>query len=310
MDVPKKTNSDIESRKQLSSGLLHPFIPTFFPNYKSSDRKSYIEWEYPLKTKIPKLYDYATCQSLLEFSYRVDVHDREDNDGNKNPLELDPPEFDVIIPLNTTFLLTNVNVLWFFYSSSMNIVVITATATYSNLLFLVDANYLQVDPTIITNYKPNMRVHGGIWELYSNIRSNLFSLLEKYVNNSTQVIVTGISLGGGLSTIMALDMYQYKLSTGVIINDLVHYSFASPRTFNTSGSNDYNQLDIPSYRICNGSDIIPISPLPIMPFSVDPINKQDFTHVQKLIYFDRNLSDYYDNHILAYLQEYNVTPVT
>jgi hypothetical protein len=256
----------------------------------------------------------------LEFSYRVSVHNRETNDGNKDPLRLDPPEFDVVIPLNTTFLLTTVNILWVFYSSSMNIAVITATSTYSNILFLADANYFQVDPTILTNYKPNMKVHGGFWNLYTGIRSDLIALLEKYVNNDTQIILTGLSLGGAMSTIMALDLYQYKLSTGIIITDIVHYSFASPRAFNTSGVNYYNELQISSYRICNGSDIITISPLPLMPKypfgkstngddSKQMINNEDFTHVNGMIYFDKNLLDYYDNHILAYLIEYNVAPV-
>lgn len=291
---------------------------------RSFPRVSQPPWQYPITGKLLSTYSRESAQSLLEFSYRVSVHNREVDDDNKDPLKLDPPGFDVVIPLNTTFLFKEVNVLWFFYSSSMNIVILTATSTYNNILFLVDFNYLQLDPTNMGNYTPGVKLHGGFWNFYLSIHDRLLQLLQKYVNNETQVILTGLSLGGAISTIGAIDLYQKKLSSDISIKDIVHYSFASPRVFDIFGTKHYNNFKIPSYRIHNGSDIIPMVPLPIMPASITSLklllaqntklqklqtnNYYYFMHVENLIYFDRNLQDYYSNHIPAYLNEYDLNP--
>lgn len=265
-------------------------------------------WQYPITGKIHFDYSKSAAQSLLEFSYRVAVHNREVNDGIKNPLALNPPGFDVVVPIDTTYMFMSVNVMWFFYSSSLNIVVLSATATYNNLLGMVDLNYPQVVPNI-TNTVPGMKIHGGFTSLYQDVQAKLLVLLNKYVNQDTQVLLTGLSLGGAVSSITALDLFQHRLDNGVVIENLVHYSFASPRLFNTIGAKAYNELGLDSYQIHNGSDIIPVVPLPIMPMSPISSETQDFMHVGKLIYFDRNLDTYYDNHITAYLNEYDVTPV-
>lgn len=200
------------------------------------------------------------------------------------------------------------------------------------------------------NYIPGVKVHGGFWNFYLSIYDRLTSLLQKYVNNETQVILTGLSLGGAISTIGAIDLYQKKLSPSSIskeakllpklsdysiINNIIHYSFASPRAFDIIGTQHYNSLKLTSYRIYNGSDIIPVVPLPIMPnnpLSVfrgqatslsfqnsnsdtlteksinGELNYYYFMHVENLIYFDINMGDYYGNHILAYLNEYDLDP--
>lgn len=275
---------------------LHPII-----NPRSLDN-SQPPWQYPLTQQLPIKYSKEAAQSLLELSYRVAIHNREVNDGVKHPLQLDAPGFDVVVPLDTTYMFVKVNVGWFFYSSKLNTAIFVATATYNNLLALVDINYLQVTPNV-TNYEPGVKVHGGFWELYNGIRDNLLALMEKYVNNNTQVALCGLSLGGAVSTLAAFDLYEYKLHNGVSINNLVHYSFASPRLFNTIGAQAYNKLNMTSEQIHNGSDIIPVVPLPIMP------SDQDFMHVRIPKYFDRNLGTYYDNHITAYLQEYDIVPI-
>lgn len=299
---------------------------------RSFPRTSQPPWQYPITEKLSPTYSRKSAQSLLEFSYRVSVHNREVDEGNKDPLRLDPPNFDVVIPLNTTYFFKEVNVLWFFYSSSMNIVTIVATSTYNNLLFLVDLNYLQLEPKSMGNYIPGVKVHGGFWNFYLSIHERLISLLQKYVNNETQVILTGLSLGGAISTIGAIDLYQKKLSDNLTMNNIIHYSFASPRAFDIIGTQHYNSLKLASYRIHNGSDIIPVVPLPIMPASLTlslqnsksntssnsdtlteksingQLNYYYFMHVENLIYFDRNIGDYYGNHILAYLNEYDLDP--
>ena len=264
------------------------------------------QWQYPIVGKFPDSYYRYNAQSLLELSYRVSVHNREVNDGISDPLSLNPPGFDIVIPIDCTYMFMKVNVAWFFYSSSMNIAVVVATATYNNILSIVDLSYLQEVPNI-TNYVEGMKVHGGFWGLYEKIQPNLQTLLGKYINVDTQIILTGLSLGGAISTIAVTDLYQLKLNNGVTIKDIIHYSFASPRLFNIVGAEAYKTLKICSEQIHNGSDIIPVVPLPIMPTSIITSETQDFMHVGDLTYFDRNLGSYYDNHVTAYLEEYNVT---
>lgn len=265
------------------------------------------KWEYPLKKQIPSCYDYRSAQSLLEFDYRITIHNRQVDDNVTNPLSLNPPRFDVVIPLYTRILDKKVNVLWFFYSSCMDIAVVSFTATYNETLWEIDFDYPQVAPLTVNNYVRGMMMHGGFWKLYSRIQDDLINLLNTYVKKRTQVISTGWSLGGATSTIGAIDMYRRKLKSGYIIKNLVHYSFASPRLFNTLGAERYDCLHIKSHRIVNGSDIVPVVPLPIMPVSFNPLVTEDFTHVNGLIYFDMNLGTYYDNHVIAYLNYYKVT---
>lgn len=257
-------------------------------------------WHFPINKKIPSEYSYRNGQSLMEFSYRVAVHNREASMSDPSPIKLDPPGFDVVIPLNSTVLYNDVNVLWFFYSTSMNIAVIVFTSTYNNILWSVDINFLQKDPTTICNYTSGMMLHGGFWSLYQDIQDRLISLIDTHTNKSTQIIITGYSLGGAMSTIGMLDLYNRTILKDHKIRNIIHYSFASPKCLNTIGSNHYLSLKLNSYRVTNGSDIVPTSPLAIMPLS------QDFTHVDTMVYFNDNMCTLYDNHVTSYIKYYNI----
>ena len=188
----------------------------------------------------------------------------------------------------------------------MNIAILVFTGTYCNILFLVDLEYTQNIPIGINNYSNGMKLHGGFLSFYKKIQSKLLSLLEIYINNSTQVIITGISLGGATSTLAALDLHKRKLDNGIIINNIIHYSFASPRIFNTIGAKYYDSLNIPSYRIQNDTDIITNVPFAVM---INSVGTEDFTHIGSLKFFNNNLGNYYDNHILAYLLHYNIISI-
>lgn len=263
------------------------------------------KWQYPILNILSHEYSYEYAQSLLQFSYLVLLHNRDVDNNVPNPVTLDPPNFDVVIPIN---ILNLCNVAWFFYSTSLNIIVIVFTGTYNDELVTADITYFQRDPSSLNNYTPGMKIHGGFYTLYESIQSILLQTVTKYTNSSTQIIVTGLSLGGAMSTICTLDLYNRILPSNIIISNLIHYSFASPRVFNNIGSEVYNKLHISTYRIQNGSDIITDVPLPLMVVSLDPILVQDFTHVNTVKYFDMNLSSYYDNHITAYLNYYNISP--
>jgi hypothetical protein len=253
-----------------------------------------LNWQYPITGPVSQSYSFHTAQSLLEFTYIISTYNRQINQKIPNPVKINPPNFDIIEPLYSTLHLCNIA--WLFYSTDLNIMVIAFTATYDDLLVALDIDYVQKDPTTVGNYVSGMKMHGGFWDLYSDIQSTLHDLITKYTNSTTQILITGLSLGGATSTICALDLYNKT-------RNLVHYSFASPRLFNIFGAQYYNSLSIPSYRIQNFSDIIPCVPLPIMEES------EDFLHVNSLNYFDTNLGTYYNNHILAYVLRFNLSPV-
>lgn len=258
-------------------------------------------WDFPIKGKFGTAFTYENAQTLMEFSYRVAVHNREVAITDPNPIKLDPPGFDIVIPLNSTVLYHQVNVLWFLYSTSMNIAVIVFTSTYNNVLWSVDVNFPQKDPTSIGNYTEGMRIHGGFWSLYQDIQDKLLLVLRTYTNKFTQILVTGYSLGGAMSTIAMLDLYNRAILNDCNIRDIIHYSFASPRSFNTVGSRHYTSLNVNSYRVVNGSDLVPTTPPAVMTMS------QDFTHVNTMVYFDINMCTHYDNHMTAYVEYYNIS---
>jgi len=261
-------------------------------------------WQYPIVNKFDRTYSLEHAQSLLEFTYLVSIHNKQVSVGVLDPISLFPPTFDVIIPLNTRVMLMPENVLWFFYSKSLNIVVLAFTGTYDDILAAVDLDYFQVDPTSLHNHTNDIMMHGGFWMLYRNIQSKLHETLDQYVDKSTQILITGLSLGGATSTIAILDLYGRTLSNGSKLEDIVHYSFASPRVLNIVGAQYYDSMCMPSHRIVNGSDIVPLVPLSIM-----GLRGTYFQHVKGIHYFDINMMNYYDNHILAYLDEYLIPSV-
>jgi len=261
-------------------------------------------WQYPIKRQVNNEYEYKIAQKLLEFSYKVPVHNKQAEEGLPDVVKLNPPRFNVVIPLNTTIRSMPANVLWFFYSKKMNIVVLSFTGTYNKATWLVDFDYIQKNPVEINNYTNGMKIHGGFWDFYLSIQNELLDLLSKYVDCKTQILITGISLGGAMSSICALDLYKRKLSNCVKLNNNVHYSFESPRVFNNVAQQKYDSLNMSTYRIINGSDIVPVVPFPIM-----PPDSETFTHVSTQIYFNTNMGNYFDNHVTACLNKYKVRTI-
>lgn len=255
-------------------------------NYKEQ------QWKHTLTNN--NYSDYELSQILFEFSHNVSI-------CNQNTLELNPPEFDIIIPIDTTSFFEKVNALWFCYSTKLNIMILCFTSTYTNSLFLVDINYLHQDSKIVNNLCNGFKIHGGFLAFYLSFRDKMLEIINKYYNKNTKLYISGFSLGGAISTLAALDLYKYKINDYVIDN-FTHNSFASPRIFNIIGANHFDSLNISSQRIYNDSDIVPSLPFPIMISSIKSLVIQDFMHIGKSISFNDNMGNYYDNHILSYLK--------
>ena len=70
--------------------------------------------------------------------------------------------------------------------------------------------------------------------------------------------------------------------------------------FNIAAAQVYNNLVPTTYRVHNLSDLVTMSPLPIMP------NAMSFLHAGQHIVFQSNLADYARNHSAAYMDYYNL----
>lgn len=185
----------------------------------------------------------------------------------------------------------NINLGHVLYNEQQNILFIIFTGTSDMCMGGIDIDYTQIEIDGILNYIPGMKGHRGIYLAYQSIRNQLIEIIRKYSDRKPKIIITGHSLGGGVSGLCTLDLAYYEP---------LHYSFASPLFFNPMGCEVFGHLVKKSYRIANLSDLVALCPLPIMP------NKDCFCHIGNPVLFQRNMCDYPNNHSLAYVMEYNV----
>lgn len=172
-----------------------------------------------------------------------------------------------------------------------NTLLIIFTGTTNGCMATLDLSYAQIEAKGITNYSNGCKVHKGIYLIYQSIRNKLIDKIKPLLTGNPKVIISGHSLGGGLSQLCAFDLAFYNP---------IHYSFASPRIFNEVAYLTYSNLVKYSYRITNLDDIVVMTPLPIMP------NGDVFFHVGEPIYFQRNLGEYSKNHGIAYIKEFGI----
>ena len=132
-----------------------------------------------------------------------------------------------------------------------------------------------------------VRVHSGFLQIYESVRT---SIMESVPNGST-VISSGISLGGGLSTLLA-----YDLATTRDLN-LIHVSFASPRAGNPAFATQFGKFVNNSTRVYNTEDLVPKLP-PAVFYGIL------YTHVGQSVPFTTNLGKIVKNHVQAYLEQY------
>jgi predicted lipase len=103
---------------------------------------------------------------------------------------------------------------------------------------------------------PKGKIHDGFSEAYRDVRIRLHKLYFTHRKQVTEVIFTGHSLGGALSTIAAYDFkLAYKRDLRVCCLTL-----GSPRVGNHSFARHFNEIVDESTRIINGGD--PVTQLP------------------------------------------------
>jgi hypothetical protein len=149
--------------------------------------------------------------------------------------------------------------------------------------WMSDLDYSLTEATSLNNYVNGVQVHNGFYSIYNNIRDQIWSLYNS--NKSYQLIITGISLGGAVSTLSAFDFMK---------ESPIVYTFAAPR----SGNIQYAQLlnkNTEIYRVVNTEDIVPDVPPAV-------IENYLYEHTNNVIPFTVNLGSIVDNHLKAYLE--------
>jgi hypothetical protein len=129
---------------------------------------------------------------------------------------------------------------------------------------------------------PGVLVHKGYDEALKEVRDELYATLKSHITrpDNTVVYMSGLSLGGGLSTVAAADLVT-RSQLG--LKDVRLYAFSAPRTGNQAFVDMMKEANKPGgalvdmFTIVNGMDIIPMmppdavgyAPLPQLTFAAD-----------------------------------------
>lgn len=121
----------------------------------------------------------------------------------------------------------------------------------------------------------DVKVHRGFLEQYLSIHQDIVKCIKPLLNFTNEIVITGHSLGGALSTICAVYLKEIPSSNKYNVNV---YTFGSPRVGNKGFKKLYNKHIKNSFRIAGHSDLI----------TYFPINSS-YTHVHSAISYHDDL---------------------
>jgi len=170
-----------------------------------------------------------------------------------------------------------------FTNENMNKMLVSFTATFWLDSWLIDASFGQVPPNVLNGYQRGQMVHKGFYNTYLEVRNEVWKMFN--AGNFDELIITGHSLGGALSSICAFDFYK---------QNPILYTFGSPRVFNNTMALAMEQyLPDGKFRIANVQDTVTTVPFPTL-------LKTNYTHIDQLISLNVNLGTLSGNHVIAY----------
>ena len=121
-------------------------------------------------------------------------------------------------------------------------------------------------------------------------RTNLLKALKDI--NPNNIVISGHSLGGGVSTLCAVDL------ASVYPGKVVSYTFAAPRVGNSELCSLIDKrLNI--YRIVNSCDVVPTLPSSVSPNFANPELPFFYQQCGHLLSFTSNWKSIGNNHELA-----------
>jgi hypothetical protein len=135
-----------------------------------------------------------------------------------------------------------------------------------------------------------VQVHSGFLSVYNTFRTDLLNALKKI--NPNMIVVTGHSLGAGVSTLCAVDLAT------TYPNKVVSYTFAAPRVGNEKFCDIIDQR-VSIYRIVNNCDIVPTLPTSVSPNFVVPTSPFLYQHGGIAFMFALNKKSLQNNHVIS-----------
>lgn len=152
-----------------------------------------------------------------------------------------------------------------------NTVIIAFTGTFYYYQWKLDQ-----ENNLVPINNSEVLVHEGFLTIYNSFRNQVRSLNLEGKN----IYLTGISLGGAMASLAALDLARYHPKV---------YTFASPKVFNKEGADLVNRLVPDITRIYNTADPVPNHP-----------PNPDYNHVGQPQTFTLDLGSPIRNHTQAY----------
>jgi hypothetical protein len=105
-------------------------------------------------------------------------------------------------------------------------------------------------------------VHQGFMDIYGTLRASMLAQVTTIASNAKSLVVTGHSLGCGLSTLAIPDVFvSSPLGRGKV--PFAHYNLASPRVGDPQFFAGYARLMVPTFRVVNTEDVVPDGPTAI-----------------------------------------------
>jgi hypothetical protein len=154
---------------------------------------------------------------------------------------------------------------------------------------------LKTDRSLKQTMVENMQIHAGFFDLYENLREQLWSVLNEI--KPTHVYMGGHSLGGAIGNIMLLDI-GFNLPS---LTDLRLYTFGSPRVGNLAFV--VNCRNIPKvtqfYQMENTADVVPTLPLAVTPNLTNLSPPYLYDKSGQSMYFSANWGSVTLNHGLS-----------
>lgn len=143
---------------------------------------------------------------------------------------------------------------------------------------------------------PPVRVHKGFADLTNNIMDQLRPALQQHIadQNIKQPIrigVSGHSLGAAVALLVGVHLKVDHYDSVCV------YTFACPRVGNDAFKLLVDELlRLPVFRVANVEDIVPQTPLPVMPQTAHSVDI--YRHVGHLVSFSANWESLARNHTL------------
>jgi hypothetical protein len=140
------------------------------------------------------------------------------------------------------------------------------------------------------------KVHNGFAQLSDNIWYELQPLVEKYSNKSSQLLLTGHSLGGALAVLTSNRLISSRLIRSTQIQGV--YTYGAPRVGDRNFKNAYNLNNLTHYRFEYNNDPVPHVPPPKL-----------FEHTGKIRYLPKVLQNGNQVDILCEEPKFRVAPI-